>query len=107
MSASTIASRSRGTSGLCHDGAIGAVCRCCVITPDRVVADERRTAGGELVEHRTEGVEVGAGVGRVTGGLLGREVRDGSDHQALGGEPRLVGRGGEPEVAEQRGAVGA
>ena len=72
---------------------------------DRVVAEERRRAGEQLVEHRAERVEVGAGVGRATRRLFRSEVRDGADDHALDRETRLVDVDGQPEVAELRGTA--
>ena len=43
------------------------------------VADERRPAGEQLVEHAAGGVEVGAGVDGAALRLLGREVLRGAD----------------------------
>ena len=67
---------------------------------DRAVADEGWPAGEQLVELAPGGVDVGAGVDRLTAGLLGGEVlRRPHDRCGLGHRVRRVGDGaGDAEV---------
>ena len=67
---------------------------------DLVLALERDLAGEHLVEHDAERVEVGlAGDGRAQR-LLGRDVVGRAEHAAVGGQPLLVERAGDPEVGD-------
>ncbi len=56
----------------------------------RVVTQERRSAGDHLVEHGSEGVQVGPGRDFTAHGLLRGHVGHGSHHHPFGGQPRTV-----------------
>ena len=71
----------------------------------RVVADERRLTGHQLVEHRAERVEVRLRRGLATERLLRGHVGDAADHHPVLREPRTVHRDREAEVADLRDAV--
>jgi hypothetical protein len=66
----------------------------------RRVALERRTPDQQLVEQAAGGVDVAAGIDRLTAGLLGGEVLGGADHgRGLGHRGRGVGDGpGDAEI---------
>ena len=70
------------------------------------IALERRTAGDQLVEHRTKAVEVGLRGNFLAKRLLRRHVPVGADHHPVGGEAGLVKGDGEAEVADLRIALG-
>ena len=63
--------------------------RCEVLRDDRhrVLAEERRTAGQHLVEHRPERVQVAARLALRAGGQLRGHVGEGADDHPLDGEP--------------------
>ena len=65
----------------------------------RVVPQKWRPAGDHLVEHGSQGVEVGPRRYLAAHGLLRGHVRDGADHHALGGQPRPVDGYRQAEVA--------
>ena len=79
---------------------------CWLMTARRVVADERRPAGDQLVEHAAERVEVGARRRLAAERLLRRHVGDGADEHAVHRQARLLEGDGEAEVADLRRAVG-
>jgi hypothetical protein len=72
---------------------------------DRVVPDERRPTGDELVENGADGVKIAPRVGGPPQCLLGRHVRDGPDHHPFLCDPRAVECDGEPEVTEPHASV--
>ena len=75
---------------------------------ERVVAVEGQAAGGELVEHDAEGVEIGAAVDFFAQRLLGRHVGDGAGDAALAGDADGALADGEAEIDElDRGGAGA
>ena len=74
---------------------------------DRRVAVERLAAGEHLVEQDAGGVDVGAGVGDAALDLLGGEVGDGADQQAVASRCGSCRRDrpGQPEVGDLDPAV--
>ena len=72
-----------------------------------VVPEERRPAGHHLVEHRAEGVEVGAGVRSTPQRLLGRHIGDCTDHHAVRGHAAAVQGHRQAEVAQHRRPFGS
>ena len=56
--------------------------------------------GGHFIKDQTEGVNIGAGVGRLPVELLGRHVGGSAHTLPLGGDVRVLGRPGESEVQE-------
>jgi hypothetical protein len=71
-----------------------------------VVTHEGRPSGDHLVEERSEGVEIGAGVDVARERLLGGHVGGRAEHHALLREARTLGAERQPEVAEPRRPVG-
>ncbi len=71
---------------------------------DRVVPDERRASGHQLVQEDAERVEVRAGIGGPAERLLRGHVQGGSGKRP-GGRGRGARTDGEPEVTEPRAAV--
>ncbi|GHF58807.1 hypothetical protein GCM10010218_45180 [Streptomyces mashuensis] len=75
-----------------------------------VVHVEGRRAGGDLVEHAAQGVQVAAVVDAAAADLLGRHVVRGAHGDAGAGEPRgeadVVAEAGDAEVADLHRAVG-
>jgi hypothetical protein len=67
---------------------------------ERVVAVEGQAAGGELVQHDAEGVEVGAAVELLAQRLFRRHVVDGAGDAALAGDVDAALADREPEVDE-------
>ena len=72
----------------------------------RGVAPERNRSGCSLVEHRAQGVQVGALVDATAADLLGREVRGGADQRAGDGEVRVLLGFRDAEVGEADRTVG-
>ena len=67
---------------------------------DLVLAVERHVAGEHLEEHDAQRVEVGLRPDRVAERLLGRDVVRRAEHPAVGRQPLLVERAGDPEVGD-------
>ena len=67
---------------------------------ERVVAVKRQTAGGELIQHDAEGVEIGAAVDFFAQRLLGRHVGDGAGDASLAGDADGAFADSEAEVDE-------
>ena len=72
---------------------------------DLVLAVERHVAGEHLEEHDAQRVDVGLRPDRVPERLLGRDVVRRAEHPAVGRQPVLVERAGDPEVRDLRRAL--
>ena len=66
---------------------------------DGVVGGKGQVAGGQLVEHDAQRVQVGAPVNLFAHGLLGRHVEDGANDGAFDGDARR-GRAGQAKVGQ-------
>ncbi len=99
------ASRPRGQSGRCQEGATGGVFRCWPM----IATDSSPRKGGRpvshLVEHRAERVEVTPWRHFAAHGLLRRHVGDRADHHPGLGQAASVGGHGEAEVADLGPAI--
>ena len=73
---------------------------------DLVLAVERDVPGQHLVEHDAERVDVRLAVDVVAERLLGRHVVGRAEHAAVGGQPVVAQRAGDPEVGHLGRALG-
>ena len=73
---------------------------------DLVLAVEGHVAGEHLEQHDAERVDVGLAVDVMAERLLGRDVVRGAEHAAVGGEPVVAQRAGDPEVGDLGRALG-
>ena len=73
------------------------------------VATKGTIFGQQFKEHRSNGIDVAAAVGfpRLASSLLGRHVRHGSDHLAIGRDRLILGELlGNAEIGDVRPAIG-